>query len=164
MHITEKPTIILILVLKLWEFLRMRVVISKYFDNFWVNRWLKDWEFVFLNLKNSQISRREWVQDFLGFQGFLKNLKFVRQIYPKCLKNGFKIQGFLRILEDFCLRVDLTIILRLMVNLLPLFPPQILRVILENSQISRWEWGHLFWEISPPYCQLRTPLQQYLEK
>ena len=96
------------------------------------------------NSKTLKVRGKNNCKIFEVFLGFLKNLKFVRQIYSKCLKNGSKIQVFLRNLEDFCMRVDLKksqslrlTILRLMVNLMPLFPPQILRVILENSQISR---------------------------
>ena len=122
-------TKILILILKIWEFLRLRVGFSKFLRISEVEGWAfkKVWEFSRLRFGRKAQEFWEWPSKILKIRGkneakvfevFWEFLENSRKKQAKSYKKALKIQGFSRILEMFGLRVALT-----------------------NSQNSRREWG-----------------------
>ena len=119
----------LILILEIWEFLRLRVGFSKFLRISEVESWAfkKVWEFSRLRFGikvpefwelPSKILKIRGENEGKVFEVFWEFLENSLKNQAKRYKKALKIQGFLRILKMFGLRVALT-----------------------NSQNSRREWG-----------------------
>ena len=150
-HYTRIP----ILILEVWEFLRLRVAFSENFESFWGESSFKILR-KFLSQpqkpSNFEVRMRSMV-----LRIFENSSKFLE-------KYSLKSRGFSRILEKSdwgqpsknlkfrgenegnTFEVEGQV---LRVSISKKFE-NLMRVILENSQTSRGEWGQHFWGFCPP--------------